>query len=341
MPHKHKRRQNDADIYDLPPTLIAKSLPVRDPHSKPSRKKKGKDAKKPTQPARKPEFHRKSTAEDDTPKSFRRLMQLQSQATSMSSKPDAGQSKKRKRGNAEESDSTGRKQKQKLKQKQTATESPKDNAPSETTLSMPKILPGEKLSDFAARVDRELPLNAIKKSSRPASSDIPGSEEKRQTKHEKHLRRLQRQWREDDVAIREREAAEREEREAEMEDELRLWKEWEQEAGKGKAKKKNAPSKRKKKSSDQDGGDSGDDNPDPWAKLAKRDRMRKANPFEVAEAPPQLTKPREIFRVRGGAKVDVANVPAAAGSLRTREELAAERRNIVDQYRKLMAEKRQ
>jgi hypothetical protein len=67
------------------------------------------------------------------------------------------------------------------------------------------------------------------------------------------------------------------------------------------------------------------------------------NPFDVAKAPPtNLVKPKEKFKVRGmgGAKVDVADVPAAAGSLRRREVLASERKNIVEQYRKLMAEKR-
>jgi hypothetical protein len=38
--------------------------------------------------------------------------------------------------------------------------------------------------------------------------------------------------------------------------------------------------------------------------------------------------------------VDVANVPAAAGSLRRREALASERKSIVEQYRALMAGKR-
>jgi hypothetical protein len=75
--------------------------------------------------------------------------------------------------------------------------------------------------------------------------------------------------------------------------------------------------------------------------LKKRDQERKKNPFETAPAPPSLVKPREIFKVRGGAKVDVANVPTAVGSLRRREELAGERRNIVEEYRRLMAEKRQ
>jgi hypothetical protein len=204
---------------------------------------------------------------------------------------------------------------------------------------VPKIMPGERLAEFVARVDREMPLSQMTKSVK--SGDGKAKEQHKQTKHEKHLRRLQKGWREEDAKIREREQEEREEREDEMEVELQQWKEWDIEAGK---KKKNAA--RKKKGKGKNGGDggesdSGDDDPDPWAKLKKRDEERKKNPLEVAKAPPQLVKPREIFKVRGGAKVDVANVPAAVGSLRRREELAGERRSIVEEYRKLMAAKRQ
>ena len=203
---------------------------------------------------------------------------------------------------------------------------------------MPKIMPGERLAEFAARVDREMPLSQMTKSVK--TSDAKNKEQHKRTKHEKHLLRLQKGWREEDAKIKEREQEEREEREDEMEVELRQWKEWEIEAG-GKKKKAAAAKKKKGKNTNGNASDSGDDDPDPWAKLKKRDEERKKNPFEVAQAPPQLVKPREIFKVRGGAKVDVANVPAAVGSLRRREELAGERRNIVEEYRKLMAAKRQ
>ncbi|KAH8429571.1 uncharacterized protein LDX57_007239 [Aspergillus melleus] len=316
--------------------MIAKPLPVRDPQAQSKSKKKGgKDAKKNPPPTQQSDYSRKAGTGDDTPKAFLRLMQRQNAGAQPSSKPDAGENKKRKRGKTEDSTAAARKKPAAAKAK-AKTEEPKTETEA-PVVSKPKIMPGERLSDFAARVDRELPISAMQKSSKPTASNIPGlKEEHRLTKHEKHLLRLQKQWREDDVAIKEKEAAEREERQEEMEEQLRLWNEWELEAGKGRAKKKGASSKRKKTTD----GDAVDD-PDPWAKLAKRERMKKANPFEVAEAPPQLTKPKEIFKVRGGAKIDVANVPTAAGSLRTREELAGERRNIVEQYRKLMAEKRQ
>ncbi|KAL4911962.1 hypothetical protein BDW62DRAFT_216723 [Aspergillus aurantiobrunneus] len=355
MPHKHKRRQNDASTYDLPPTLIAKPLPVRDPSKAGNGKGKGKGKsdKKANKDSQSKDgkgsitkqnaavaSRRKSALEDDTPRAFRQLMEFQTRMEK--------NKKKRKRGgggddngssNAEDSDSdtpavvprkTNKNKNTKPTTSTTHTESTGQHAASEFA---PRILPGEKLSDFAARVDREMPLSAMKRSAKPtASDDMPKIRDHRTTKHEKHLRRLQAQWREDDARIKEREAAEREEREEEMEEQLQLWKEWDVEAGK---KKKNTNSGRG--GGEKKGGD--DDSADPWAKLKKK--RAAVNPFEVAQEPPQLKKPREIFKVRGGAKVDVENIPASVGSLRRREELASERRNIVEEYRRLMAEKRQ
>ena len=131
-----------------------------------------------------------------------------------------------------------------------------------------------------------------------------------------------------------------------------MWKEAQAEAGIVTKKKKSQPKKKKKgkkktKGDDDDDADDfdDDDDDDPWAKLNTRERAAKPiNPLEVVQAPPEaLAKPREIFRVRrgvGGAQVDVANIPAAAGSLRRREELAEERKSIVEEYRRLMAAKR-
>lgn len=237
---------------------------------------------------------------------------------------DAGETKKRKRGVPDGST-------------EGSTEKKKSTSASAMGLDNPKILPGEKLSDFAARVDRELPLSAMKRSNNPTASDVPKLRGERLTKHERRLRRLQRQWRAEEERIQERENEEKDEREADMDDQNQLWKQWEAEAGK---KKKKGPATKKKKEED-DGDSDADDDPDPWAKLNRPDRVNKpANPFDVAQAPPQLSKAKGKFKVRGGARVDVANVPGAVGSLRRREELAGERRNVVEEYRRLMAEKR-
>ncbi|KAK4862990.1 hypothetical protein LT330_010095 [Penicillium expansum] len=334
MPHKHKRRgEADKAHFDLPPSEIAKALPVRDV-VKPKLGKNGKklkaQGKDQNQSANKAPTHRlKNVTEDDTPRAFRHLMQYQQTGRRAPSGLETGERpNKRKRNATEDATSSSKKP-----AKAAETQKPKPAAKEKP--EMPKIMAGERLAEFVARVDREMPLSQMTKSVK--TGDAKNKEQHKRTKHEKHLLRLQKGWREEDAKIRAREQEEREEREDDMEVELRQWKEWEIEAAGGK--KKAAAKRNKKKGTNAD--DSGDDDPDPWAKLKKRDEERKKNPFEVAKAPPQLVKPREIFKVRGGAKVDVANVPAAVGSLRRREELASERRNIVEEYRKLMAAKRQ
>lgn len=269
---------------------------------------------------------------------------MQFQSKQQQPKPGDGEGKKkRKRDTADGQNDSSRKKK--LGNTPASTSTTGDTTTPTNTESKPettmKILPGEKLSDFSARVDREMPLSEMKRSSQGAAPDAPKIREQRLTKHDKRLRRLQSQWREEEAKIVEREEAEREERAEEMDDQLRLWKQWETEAGK--AKKKGASQKKKKNKDKGHGnnGDSDDDAGDPWAKLNNRNRLnRPANPQDVVQAPPQLRKPGEKFKVRG-AKVNVANVPAAMGSLRRREELADERKNIVEEYRRLMAEKRQ
>lgn len=326
--------------------MIAKSLPTRDPNAKPKDGKNGKNGKNgKKQPQQKPQqqpgakqptgpatSRRKSNKEDDTPKAFARLMQYQTTGRRAPSGLETGEKKENKKRKREAAEANEAKEAKIAKNKKPAATLSEQAAASGVDAKnvMPKILPGEKLSDFSARVDRALPLSAMTKSAGGAKS-----KDHKMTKHEKHLRRLQEGWRKDDARIKEKELAEREEREFEMGEELELLKAWEQDMRGGKAKKKRIV----KKSGGGDDG-SGDDDPDPWAKLKKRDKERQANPFEVAEAPPTLSKPREIFKVRGGAKVDVANIPNAVGSLRRREELAGERRSIVEEYRRLMAAKR-
>ncbi|RAO70776.1 uncharacterized protein BHQ10_006788 [Talaromyces amestolkiae] len=333
MPHKHKRRQKDEATYDLPPTTIAKPLPVHKTKQSPKPSKKT-DTKK-------HEKQSKGTKKwaDDTPRAFARLMRFQQVGKTPSGLDDGNDkkpNKKRKRGEDKDGATES-------KSKPTASK-PLEDAPAL------KILPGEKLSDFAARVDQAMPLSAMKKSQRTGQSEnLPKIREERMTKHEKHLRKLQQGWREEEARISAKEAEERELREAENEEIEEMWREAQAEAGVV-VKKKKAQLKKKKKGKkkvddDDDVDDVEDDDDDPWAKLNTRERAAKPlNPLEVVQAPPEsLAKPREIFRVRrgvGGAEVDVANIPTAAGSLRRREELAEERKSIVEEYRRLMAAKR-
>lgn len=319
--------------------MIAKALPVRNPQAKAKNEKKPAPKPKQDDGEKKTSFEntrRKSAKEDDTPRAFRHLMQFQT--TGRRAPPSGLETGEKKKKNP---DNKKRKRENDTESKDVAKKKPAKTLSEQTEASgkdakqvMPKILPGEKLSDFAARVDRALPLSAMTKSNQPGA---PKTRDHKMTKHEKHLRRLQAGWREEEAKIREKEQEEREEREEEMEDQLELLRQWDLERRGAKAKKKGVAPKKKNKAGN---GDVGDDDPDPWAKLKKRDKERQANPLAVAQEPPQLKKPREIFKVRGGAKVDVANVPNAVGSLRRREELASERRNIVEEYRRMMAEKR-
>ncbi|KAI5294388.1 hypothetical protein KEM52_004134 [Ascosphaera acerosa] len=272
----------------------------------------------------------RSSGADDTPKAFLRLMQ-QMQGKKLDRGPDDGndrrQQKKKKGGNGKGKDGGDEQQ-----QQQAATTGPASTS-DKPAFETPKILPGEKLSDFAARVDQAMPLTGISKAG-GAGAGLPGGmkiREGRATKHEKHLRRLQKGWREEEARLREKEEEEREEREAAMEELEEQWRALEAEAGPAKRRKGRGKGKKK------------DDDDDPWASLKKRDKMQagSGNPLETADAPPQLSKiSRPKFKVYGGAGANVENVPGKAGSLRRREELREERDSIVEQYRRLMAEKR-
>ncbi|KZZ91618.1 hypothetical protein AAP_03324 [Ascosphaera apis ARSEF 7405] len=288
MPHKHKRSRRDDDdsIHDLPPNVIAKPLAPKDFKKKNDssfsknnnkRKRRGGDGGAATEStaaetatatkstststskakatAEKMKKKRK-TNQDDTPKAFLRIMQ-QMQGKKLDRGPDDGNDRRSKKKKGQNDD---------IKEEPTP-------AQPEKKIPIPKILPGEKLSDFAARVDQAMPLSGIAK------------------RHN--------------------------------------WREIEAEAG---------PIKKRKGHKRHVAGDESDD--DPWAKLNKKVKEERKNPLETVDAPPVLTKVRPKFKVYGGAKVSVENVPGAAGSLRRREELKAERESIVEQYRRLMAEKR-
>ncbi|KAI5820460.1 hypothetical protein BZA77DRAFT_341153 [Pyronema omphalodes] len=81
------------------------------------------------------------------------------------------------------------------------------------------------------------------------------------------------------------------------------------------------------------------DEEDIWAGLEKK--REKIAFGDVAHAPPVLKKPKALLYVGGSkALVDVEGIPRKSGSLAKREELAGERRNLIEQYREMMAAKR-
>lgn len=122
---------------------------------------------------------------------------------------------------------------------------------------LPKILPGERLSDFSLRVDQSLPLTGVPKHT--TRNNIPGLNIKTPlTKHNKRLAQMQRDWRTQEAKIRDREEEAEEDLAEKREEEGLLW--LGVEAGKvgGKGKKKKKRDK--------------EDEADPWKVLERKRR---------------------------------------------------------------------
>ena len=196
-----------------------------------------------------------------------------------------------------------------------------------------KIQPGESMFEFRARVDAALPLSGVAKSGKK----IAGVSDHRVTKHERKLKRLQKGWREEEARIREKEEEERELAEEEDDERNAMWEDKTSDLPTLSGKKKKAAKKNKRKLLV---GEIDNNSEDEFEAL-KRKREGRKGLHDVVSAPPEFTKvPREIFKVKNGAGAKVGNVPKDVGSLRKREEVAAERKTIIDTYREMMAAKR-
>lgn len=257
-------------------------------------------------------------AHDDTPKAFARLLQMQEQKKLPSGldNGDARANKKRKRGQDEAAAGKAAK----------AAKAPAPVVPKsklQPVADIPKIMPGEKLRDYNARVDQALPIAGLAVKGKNKGL---GTKE-RQTKTEKRLHKMYADWRKEDERIKEKAEEEEELREEDEEEKKALYGEEAtaiHEVGK--------KGKRRRMIGEQK-----DDKDDPWAVLkTKRDAPKGLH--DVAQAPPEFTvKPKEKFKVKNNARVNVVDVPNSAGSLKRREELGAERKNIIEQYRALMS----
>ncbi|KAH6642023.1 hypothetical protein C7974DRAFT_384686 [Boeremia exigua] len=327
MPHKHKRRAGDAPDFDLPPTSRAAPLPVG----------KGKTANTSAKTKKRKLAHVEGYGQDDTPKAFQRLMAFS----------QAGVGANKKRSALDDGLVLSKKQKAAAKRaaQQAANpdaDSDDDKKPSMTKANataaakqIPKIQPGESMAEYSARVDAALPLAGIVKTGKK----LAGAPDHRVTKHEKRLKKLQAGWREEEARIRDKEAEEAELAEEERDEQALIWEDKSEEPAQPGLRangKKPKAAKRQKLVGEVDG-----HSEDEWEALARKREQRKGL-HDVVSAPPTFTKvPREIFKVKNGAKVVVNNVPNAVGSLRKREELGAERKTIIDTYRELMAAKKQ
>jgi hypothetical protein len=288
MPHKHKRKRgsDDAAEFNLPPSTRAVALPVNKPKAvvtnddDDSAPKRSNKRRKPS----KPKASQQQTFLDDTPKQFARLMAFT-------------QGKKLRRG----LDDGTRAPKQKKKPSQAAgstksttldtAHAPEAIAETEQAAKQStalKIQPGERLSDFALRVDQSLPLSQVPKHSTRAPT-IEGVKEKTYlTKHNKRLARMQAQWREEEEKIKEKREEKDEERDDQREEDGLLWMDVE-EARLGK--------KGKKKRSGREG--------DIWAELERKrredgkdevGRLGGLNAKTAVQAPPVLKGVKNMFK---------------------------------------------
>lgn len=184
-----------------------------------------------------------------------------------------------------------------------------------------KIMPGEKLADFAARVNQALPLGGLTRKGKYKEGP-----KERQTKTEKRLHKMYAEWREEEAKRKEKLEELQEKQEEEDE---------EKEAEYG-GQRVDFPDSGRKAKRKRMVGEVDDADDDPWAVLkTRREAPKGLN--DVVQAPPTLKViPKEKFKVRNGAKVNVANVPGAAGSLRRREELGEARKEVIERYRAMM-----
>ncbi|KAJ4323681.1 hypothetical protein N0V94_001740 [Neodidymelliopsis sp. IMI 364377] len=326
MPHKHKRKAGDAPDFDLPPTSRAAPLPVG----------KGKTANTAAKSKKRKIAHVDGYGQDDTPKAFQRLMAF----------AQGGNAGGKKRSALDDGLVLSKKQKAAAKRAAQQSSNPAAGSDDETKSKMaqndasatakqiPKIQPGESMAEYSSRVDAALPLTGISKSGKK----IAGAPDHRITKHEKRLKKLQAGWREEEARIRDKEAEEAELAEEEQDEQALIWEDKtsdEVPAGLKPNGKKSKKPQRKKYAGEVD-----NNSEDEWEALKKKREQRKGL-HDVVHAPPTFKKvPREIFKVKNGAKVNVNNIPSAVGSLRKREELGEERRTIIDTYRELMAAKK-
>lgn len=256
-------------------------------------------------------------SQDDAPRAFKRLMALADGKKTRSGLDDGAEK---------------RSKKPKAAKKETAPA-----AAEEAPIEIPKIRPGERMSEFAVRVNAALPLTGLVSKTVKNGKDPLGLKVQR-TRKEKKMHKLYDQWREEERKIKERKEEEAElAEEQEMEDDAAgvTWKLDLEEGASGKGGKKKKKGKRRRLL-----GETAGKEDDPWAELTKKRGEQKIKLNDVAQAPPELPKMAAKKMLVRGAAVEAHNIPKSAGSLRRREELHGIREDVVASYRKLMEERR-
>lgn len=271
---------------------------------------------------------------DDAPRAFKRMMALK-EGKKFRSGLDDGLRK-----NASAKNNNNNKKQQQRKTGDNTTDGAATttaDAAKKTAKEIPTIRPGERLSEFASRVDAALPVMGLVSKTAKDGKDPLGMKVHR-TRKEKKMHKLYDEWRREEATIqdkRKEEAEEAEERELEEDEGLGV--KWRLDMQTAESKKKGKKGKKGSKSVWE--ADEKDDE-DPWAELKKKRGEKKIGMHDVVKAPPEFkTVPKEVFKVHGAA-VDVGTIPKAAGSLKRREELQEVREEVVAAYRRMMAGRR-
>ncbi|TAQ84348.1 hypothetical protein B7494_g7327 [Chlorociboria aeruginascens] len=297
MPHKHTRRGVvDRKTLDLPPSQIAQPLSVSRTSTS-----NGIFTSELSATKRNPKKRKRKNELDDTPKEFLRLMAFRDGKRLPQGLDDGIRTAKMPKSAKKDTEA----EKEKL-----------------LVHEAPTIRPGEKMSEFSARVDAALPVSGL---INRRGKDPLGLRVER-TKKEKKMHRMYAEWREADARIREKRDARQEEAEEMMDDDGQV--KWALDVKipvgqKGKRKKRKVIG----------GLDDGED--DPWdaVRRARNEGKRPLN--DVVQAPPTFSRvPREKFK-------GLDDVPRASGSLRKREGLGGERKSVVEGYRAMMRENRE
>ena len=104
-------------------------------------------------------------------------------------------SKKRQRSGLDDGEDRKSSKKQKKNGESSNTAQDSKTVTEQPQAQIPKILPGERLGDFAARVDQALPVSGL---ARKGKVKVEGLKE-RQTKTEKRLHKMYADWRNEDA----------------------------------------------------------------------------------------------------------------------------------------------
>ena len=302
MPHKHRRDKlkSDPSYWDLDPDKTLHPLPIAKASS--------------AGPAfRKTDLKhtlRKSLSNSDIPRAFARL--LQPYRPPRSGLDDGARpSKKRK----------------------LTTMTSSNNATSHTlnshTLNTQdlKIQPHEPLSHFSARVDSALPFSTLAKAISHNDPSLKGIGKGRQTKTEKKMQKMQRQWREDDQRRKDRTMIDEDEGDGVVDEDGV--------EDMGVQGSENLTKRKGKRKSNEPGGE------ELWREVEIKRKYQEGEKgsrglvglHDIVQAPPKLGR-APTGELWTGAKV-------RKGGLKAQVELEEARQSVVDGYRTIMKKKRE